>query len=105
LYSLWQIDTGYLCAGIISHDGLVVEAAPILKWTVGKRINIVRSWVNSRHGKLILVPLDKVQRKDDNKVPTSKAALKNDRPHITGTKKAQRTQVTQQTKERKKTKK
>jgi len=75
---LWQIDVGYFCAGLESQDGIVVRAAPILRWTIGKKTHIVRNWVNSKRGLMILVPLDKVQRNGDNQVPTSKAAEKSD---------------------------
>jgi hypothetical protein len=77
---LWKIDVGYFCAGLLSEDGIVIKAAPILKWTLGKNIEDVQKWVKSKRGLMILVPLVKVQGNGDNKASRSKAAEQSDRP-------------------------
>ena len=64
----WQITVGNFCAGLVSEDGIVVWAASILKWTIGRKIHVVRKWVNSKKGLMTLSPLDKVQRNGDNTV-------------------------------------
>ena len=33
-----QIDAPHYCAGMVSINGLVIDAAPILKWALGKRL-------------------------------------------------------------------
>lgn len=43
--TLYQIDTGYACAGIETNDdGIVIFAAPIFKWMIGKNIDNVLEW-------------------------------------------------------------
>ena len=39
-----QIDTGYFCAGIVVENGICIDAAPILKWAIGKREQDIKSW-------------------------------------------------------------
>lgn len=36
---LYQITAPYYCAGLETVDGIVVKAAPIIKWTIGKDIS------------------------------------------------------------------
>lgn len=45
---LYQIDTGYACFGISEKDGIVTDAAPIAKWTIGKDINFVLEYFRYR---------------------------------------------------------
>ena len=46
---LYQVTAPYMCAGLeVDEDGVVVFAAPILKWTVGKRIGDVIRWVDRK---------------------------------------------------------
>ena len=49
---LYQIDLSYACFGIIVHESMVEEAAPIGRWMIGKRVGAVRKWVESRNGSL-----------------------------------------------------
>ena len=39
-----QVDTGYFCAGIVFENGVCIDAAPILKWAIGKREQDIKSW-------------------------------------------------------------
>jgi hypothetical protein len=39
---LYRITTDYFCAGLITKNEIVIEAAPILSWTIGKRFNQIR---------------------------------------------------------------
>lgn len=42
---LFQITTSYACAGIVCNaDGVVIEAAPIFRWMVGKHFRTVERW-------------------------------------------------------------
>jgi hypothetical protein len=45
---LYHIDIAYACFGIVEKDGVVVEAAPIAKWTIGKEINFVLEYYKFR---------------------------------------------------------
>jgi hypothetical protein len=40
---LVAVDAPHFYAGIVLQDGVVVEAVPILKWTVGKK----RKWLSN----------------------------------------------------------
>jgi len=41
---LFQVTTTYYCAGIVTNDDLiVVEAAPILRWSIGRHIDRIAS--------------------------------------------------------------
>jgi hypothetical protein len=35
--NLVRVVAPHFCAGIVAVDGVVVEAAPILRWAIGKR--------------------------------------------------------------------
>jgi len=42
MMALIWINTTYFCAGVVIDDsGIVIEAAPILKWAIGLKINEV----------------------------------------------------------------
>lgn len=41
---LYSIDTDYACFGIIAENGIVIEAAPTAKWTIGKSLHYVLEW-------------------------------------------------------------
>lgn len=49
---LFQVTTGYFCAGIVVKNGRVVEAAPILRWSIGKPIGAVVAWAESKGGEV-----------------------------------------------------
>lgn len=40
----------YFVCGLIVKDGIVVEAAPIMRWAEGKHINFVKKWVQGKGG-------------------------------------------------------
>ena len=43
--SLWQIDTGFACAGIVcDNQGFCIDAAPIFKWMIGKHYYEIEEW-------------------------------------------------------------
>lgn len=39
---LYQIDSGYACAGVFVKDGIIVYAAPIFRKLIGQRLDTVR---------------------------------------------------------------
>lgn len=39
---LIQVTTSVYCAGIIVKDGYIIKAAPILHWTIGKKVIVVK---------------------------------------------------------------
>lgn len=43
-----QVDAPHFCAGIVVVDGIVTEAAPILKWTIGKRRDWLRDYFRQK---------------------------------------------------------
>jgi hypothetical protein len=47
---LYQIWLSYAVFGIVVQNDLVVEAAPIGKWMIGKNIEYVKKWVEKKHG-------------------------------------------------------
>lgn len=48
--TLYRIVLPYAVAGVEVADGIVRRAAPILRWTVGKRIEQVATWVRGKRG-------------------------------------------------------
>ena len=46
---IYQIDTGYACAGIIiDKHGIVYDAAPIFLWMIGKSMCEIKQWKHIR---------------------------------------------------------
>jgi hypothetical protein len=52
---LYRIDVPHFVAGVVVRDQVVVQAAPILAWTVGKRLGVLGRWVASKGGTLVKV--------------------------------------------------
>lgn len=51
---LWQVRLSYAVFGVITDAlGVVVEAAPVGRWMVGKSIDVVRRWVASKRGDVV----------------------------------------------------
>lgn len=41
----YSVDTGYACAAVfVDEEGVVVDAAPIFHWMVGKKWEEVKGW-------------------------------------------------------------
>jgi hypothetical protein len=45
---LIQITTTYFCAGIIAKNNIIIKAAPILKWTIGKDVIFVKNYFSKK---------------------------------------------------------
>jgi len=41
---LYLVDTGFACGGVVVRDNIVVEAAPIFKWMLGKNWSEASTW-------------------------------------------------------------
>lgn len=52
---LWQITAPHYCAGLIVEDGKVTQAAPILKWSIGKSWREVKKYLIAKgyHGEAL----------------------------------------------------
>ena len=45
---LWQVTAPHFCAGMVTYGHEVVEAAPVLKWTVGRHRSELRNYFRYR---------------------------------------------------------
>lgn len=55
---LAQITAPHFCAGIILRDDYVVDAAPILRWMVGKSRDYVRSYCARKNWTVVVVTVN-----------------------------------------------
>lgn len=53
--SLYQVDANHYVAGLVVDRGRIVKAAPILRWTVGRDINRVHTYLTKRGYRVDLV--------------------------------------------------
>lgn len=49
---LYQIILSNAVAGIIIKNDIVIKAAPIFDWMIGKNINQIKMWVYNKQGKI-----------------------------------------------------
>jgi hypothetical protein len=47
---LYRVVVPHFVAGVIVREGVVVEAAPILRWAVGKRLLALETWAKNKKG-------------------------------------------------------
>ena len=47
---LIRITVSYGCFGVVFRNGIVVDAAPIAKWMLGKSVETVIHWVSKTGG-------------------------------------------------------
>lgn len=52
---LIAVDAGHFYAGIVLENDIVIEAAPILRWAIGKDRNFLRKYFMSRRWSVIIV--------------------------------------------------
>lgn len=52
---MFWIDIKYATFGVISRDGIIVDAAPIAAWMVSKRLTDVKPWLLGRRAKVVEV--------------------------------------------------
>lgn len=60
---VYRVKLSYACYGVITLCDLVIEAAPIAKWAVGKHLKVLVSWVNMRGGTVERITPEKGQMK------------------------------------------
>ena len=48
--NLYRISFFYATYGIITKDNVVIGAAPIGKWMIGKNIEDIKAWVKKKNG-------------------------------------------------------
>ena len=51
----YQASTNYFCCGVAESNGVVVRAAPILRWALGKPIEVIRVWLEKKGGTLVRI--------------------------------------------------
>ena len=50
--TVWSIDVGYACYGLIEQDGRVKQTAPIANWMTGKTLTEVWGWLAKKNAKV-----------------------------------------------------
>jgi hypothetical protein len=53
---LYRVDLPYACFGIVGVNSIVMEAAPIAGWMVGKHLDDMKSWTARKGGSI--APID-----------------------------------------------
>jgi hypothetical protein len=53
---LYRVDLPYACFGIVGVNSIVMEAAPIAGWMVGKHFDAMKSWIARKGGSI--TPID-----------------------------------------------
>jgi len=48
------VDLPYACYGITVSNGIVIDAAPIAKWMLGKNWNDIKYWILMKNGKFTI---------------------------------------------------
>jgi len=52
---IYRIVLSYACYGIIVENLIVIHAAPIARWMIGKNISFIEEWVAKKHGTVNLI--------------------------------------------------
>jgi len=52
---LIRVTTSYYCAAMIESGGVIIEAAPILRWTIGKTLEQITPSLMKKKAKIELV--------------------------------------------------
>jgi len=53
---LYRVVLSYaVCGLIVSPEGRVEDAPPLMKWAKGKHINFVKDWVKKKSGSIDLI--------------------------------------------------
>jgi len=55
---LIQLTSPYFCAGVVVKDGVVTEAAPIVKWMKCKELSEVQTYCKAKKWKVVVVNED-----------------------------------------------
>ena len=49
---LYRVVTNYFVCGIIVKNNKVIEAAPIMSWSIGKDLSVIEKWIKSKKGSI-----------------------------------------------------
>lgn len=49
---LYQVDIGYACFGVEVNNKIVIDAAPIGTWMIGKSWAVVQLWIENKGGSI-----------------------------------------------------
>ena len=52
---LWGVDLPYACFGLLVERGVVVQAAPIARWSEGRPIEAVARYYRGKRGDVFLI--------------------------------------------------
>lgn len=52
---LWQVTAPHFCAGLVTQNDWVVDAAPILWWTIGLHRGDLREYFQRKHWRAVQV--------------------------------------------------
>jgi hypothetical protein len=47
---LYRVVLSYACYGVWVENGVIVDAAPIARWAIGKSISYFEGWVRKKGG-------------------------------------------------------
>jgi len=51
-FDLYRVTLSYFCCGFFVQDGEIVDAAPIIRWAVGKSLAQFVRWAEGKGGKV-----------------------------------------------------
>jgi len=46
----YRITLSYACYGIAVEDGVIKKAAPVARWSIGKRLEYFERWIRRKGG-------------------------------------------------------
>lgn len=55
---LYRAVLPYYCCGFLAEDGLIIDAAPIMRWAIGKTVTEYTQWAASKGGKVELIDVE-----------------------------------------------
>lgn len=48
----YRVEAPYMCCGIEERDGTIINAAPIMRWAIGKSLTSVSNWIYNKGYKI-----------------------------------------------------
>lgn len=58
---LYYVNLSYACFGIEVKDNIIIETAPIAKWSIGKSLDYFSNWVKNKGGSICQVQEKQIQ--------------------------------------------
>jgi len=53
--ALYQVTSDYFCAGLVTENNIVIKAAPIIAWMVGKILNNILPYIEKKQWKIMKI--------------------------------------------------